>query len=172
MTPRPLPVNANIERWTDQGRRVHGSVTVSGMARLVELLADGSGEAEADLHFHHDASPRPVITGQIRAKVRLTCQRCLEPMDWEARIEVRLGIISTEAEATGLPEEYDPFLLEDELIHLPALVEDEIILGLPAVALHEGSERCRPAALAAAKRPDDDRPNPFSVLQELRQRDD
>jgi uncharacterized protein len=56
---------------------------------------------------------------------------------------ISLALVSGLDEARGLPEIYDPLLVEDRLIRSSDLIEDELILAVPAIPRHaEGM--CRP----------------------------
>ena len=52
-----------------------------------------------------------------------------------------LGLIRDEADEAGLPEGYEPLLLaEDGMLRSSELVEDELILAVPVVAVLPGTE--------------------------------
>ncbi len=130
-------------RMARDGSSRRGEIALSLMPRLGALLCNDQGAARFELDFHLDAQSRPVVTGRIQACVELICQRCLEPMKLALDLEVRLGIVRSDAEAVALPVEREPLLVEDGTVSLAALLEDELILGLPPVPLHPAG-RCRP----------------------------
>ncbi|MDH3317453.1 MAG: YceD family protein [Gammaproteobacteria bacterium] len=130
-------------RMARDGSSRRGKIALSLMPRASALLCNDQGEARFELDFHLDAQSRPVVTGRIQACVELICQRCLEPMNLELDLEVRLGIVRSDAEAVALPDEREPLLVEDGSVSLAALLEDELILGLPPAPLHPAG-RCRP----------------------------
>ncbi len=167
--PQSLPAFADFRPWVEQQREACGSVRIADMPRLVDLLADSTGSADVALRFGHDPGRRPMISGEITARLRLLCQRCLQPFDWSTTINLRVGIVTDEAAADNLPEELDPLLVANERVRLVELVEDELILGLPVVARHEDDSACRPAPSRTGGA--DRKESPFSVLQTLRQRD-
>jgi len=74
-------------------------------------------------------------------------------------------------EAAELPEEYDPLLVAGERVRLADLVEDELILALPQIPMHDPGE-CQAAAVgtdsAAAPEGTAERASPFASLAELR----
>ncbi len=106
------------------------------MTRLMPLVLDESGEAEVELQFERDFERRYIITGQIRSQVRLTCQRCMESYLQPLQIEVSLALVRDAVQAEQLPERYDPLLIEGDELFLRDLVEDELLLALPAVPRH------------------------------------
>lgn len=169
MMPQPLPAFADVGPWVDQQRQVRGSVRIADMPRLVELLAEAAGSADVALRFGRDSGRRPVISGRITATLRLTCQRCLQPFDWPMAVDVDIGIVADEKAEESLPDGLDPLIVAGERVRLADVVEDELILGLPVVARHEDNPACQPASRPAGG--SDRKVSPFSVLQELRQRE-
>ena len=69
---------------------------------------------------------------------RLTCQRCLEPLDLELAPELRVAFTDG-GEAAGRAElaaGYEPMQC-DGRIGLTTIVEDEILLALPDFPMHQ-----------------------------------
>jgi uncharacterized protein len=50
---------------------------------------------------------------------------------------IKLGIVTTIEQADKLPEDFEPLLLEEESILLKDIVEDELLLILPAFPKHQ-----------------------------------
>ena len=87
-------------------------------------------------------------------------------MQYVLQREVVLFILKTGQSDEGLPETADFLTLEQNSLSLWDLVEDEVILSLPIVALHEQcpqNEYSLPDEIAQA-----DRPNPFQLLAKLK----
>ena len=74
-----------------------------------------------------------------------------------------------EQDAPELPEGYEAVGGDPRKLDLAALVEDELLLGLPIIPQHEAGEACElPAAVAAA--PEAGAPEmrrPFAGLKDL-----
>lgn len=66
----------------------------------------------------------------------LSCQRCLQPLQYTIDDELRLGVIVSNSQAKILPPDYDPLLVVAEQQRLAALVEDELIVRLPIAVMH------------------------------------
>ena len=130
-------------RLARAGSSLDGEVALSRMARLAPLLQSLEGAARFEFRFDLDEVSRPVALGQIRAKLEVICQRCLEPMTVEIESEVRLGIVRRESEAVALSPEYEPLQVDGDRISLLSVIEDELILALPSAPLHPPG-RCRP----------------------------
>lgn len=132
--------------------------------RVHEVLANRQGNVSWRLEGFADRLRRPSLRLVLDTTVDVTCQRCLEPMTLLLQGDSVVTLFfSTEAleAATETDETLDAILAEPEL-DVKALIEDEIIMGLPLSPRHE---TCDNAALARAKA---DKPNPFAVLAQLK----
>ena len=70
----------------------------------------------------------------------LVCQRCLGNMQWPFRLRRRLYLAHGEDEVERLEAEAVPdaeVLVAGGVVDLAALVEDEVLLGLPLIPRHE-----------------------------------
>ncbi|MCC5856827.1 MAG: DUF177 domain-containing protein [Ectothiorhodospiraceae bacterium] len=177
MTARPLPVTIDVLKLVDRGQELAGSLALRRMPRLCEALVDDAGEAHLVLVFERDQARRATVTGSVRASVALACQRCLQPMPLTLEARVALAVCLSEEEAAALPDDYDPLLLEETPQRLAELVEDELILALPALARHEDTPDCEPVSVtigasAVEQGGEGRRPNPFAVLDVLKKRDE
>jgi uncharacterized protein len=104
--------------------------------------AQGSQSAVTGTRRVHD-----VMALTVSARIPLVCQRCLTPVTLEVDAERRFLFADDEDVAAQLDEELDDMdvLATDKALDLPALIEDEILLALPAVPLHA---ECPPEASA------------------------
>ena len=146
-----LPLVLDLAQAARQDTRVHGQLEISSMPRLLAVLASGDGEASVDLHSKLDPGGQRIISGRIDARVSLSCQRCLEPMIFEAHAEPLLAWVKSEDEAAALPEEYEPLLAPDGRVVLADLVADELLLALPLAPRHETSDACGRLAKACVR---------------------
>lgn len=123
-------------------RRVfQGCLPLASMQRLRDSLADDAGEVRFALEFDRDALQVPYVELRIETALPLECQRSLERYLHPVRLVQRLGMIRDEADEAALPEGYEPLLVpEDGMLRPAELVEDELVLAVPVVALKPGSE--------------------------------
>jgi uncharacterized protein len=110
------------------------------MKRLAASLMDQSGRAEADMQFGRDRNGQAFVTGSIKAALRLQCQRCLGAMDFPVDVEFNLGVVRSLNEASRLVEDYEALILDQPMLALSDVIEDELILALPAVPMHAEQE--------------------------------
>lgn len=167
-----IPDRLDPWRFADQGREVEGSIPLESMPRLSACLLDVAGEAGFSLRFERDARRRATLKGMIRADLILECQRCLEAMKLPVSTETAIAFVEGQDQAAQLPESLDPCLVEDGQVHFRDLIEDELLLALPQVAMHDlavcpaaSSESADEKPAEQAERPDK---NPFAVLAELK----
>ncbi len=106
--------------------------------------------------------------------VPLACQRCLAAVGTELLVDRWFRFVADEATAEAQDDDSEEDLLALEpRPDLADVIEDELIMALPLVPMHE---RC-PASHAAlqAVRPDENpsetgRPHPFAALEKLKGR--
>ena len=171
-----LPEQIEPIRLAEQGRMFKGQLPIAGMKRLVSLLAGDAGLVDVDLQFAIDESGQANVTGHIEALVKVNCQRCMETMELSISTDVSLGIVTTEQQVQDLPSQYEPLMVEDEWTSLSDLVEDEMILALPAVSMH-APEQCATRQVIVDRQDNKseetggtERENPFAILEQLRKK--
>jgi uncharacterized protein len=151
------------------------------------LLADGSRLAfeqfgdtpiPGAVHWQLEGRAVPQSGGadqiwlDLRASVKLPmqCQRCLTPVLETVEAERSFRFVTDEATAAALDDEAEEdILVISRDFDALSLVEDELILSLPLVPLHEV---CPEAIPMSAVDPEFEeaaaRPNPFGVLAGLK----
>ena len=143
-SPGRVPEVLDAWRMVAARREFEGTLPLSSMSRLRDVLCDdGSplGEVRFSLGFDRDALQVPYVELKVEAALPLECQRSLQRFLQPVRVVQRLGLIRDEADEAGLPEGYEPLLLaEDGMLRPSELVEDELILAVPVVAVMPGTE--------------------------------
>lgn len=141
-----LPVHVDPLILADRGRALSGTVPVSACKRLVHWLDSGEGEFAAELQFGRDENQRRVLTGRVRGRVMLTCQRCLGAYALDLDLPIGVVLVDSEAEAETLPEEVDALVVGDgATMHTVDMIEDDLILALPLIAKCPDASDCAPA---------------------------
>ena len=159
-----------------QGRLIEGKVALADLKRVLPLLRSSNGEVVFSLNFDIDEMGMPRIRGKVQATLSLQCQRCMEDMEFPVLSRVRLGIVPSREAAKQIPDNYDPLVSDDET-SIVSIIEDELILALPIVAMHkiedcpqgdtfivkhDGQAGDRPTDVGTGKE------SPFSVLAKLK----
>ncbi len=108
---------------------------------------------------------------ELDAEVSMVCQRCLEPANFHVGGAYDYVIIPEGKSIDDLPSGYDALEVGDDPIDLTSLAEDELLLALPIVPVHDPEDCQQPVGYATAPEPSEnveERPNPFSVLAQLK----
>ena len=170
-----LPNLIDPWRLAADAARLEGRIPLMVMRRLGSSLCSTDGDVAFSLNAGVDNQGFHFLAGHAEAKVQMICQRCMEPMEVLLGVDFRLGLVSSDDESRCLPKVYDPLVITDARITLAELVEDELILTLPIVALHQDAEQCKAygfssahgAQVSSAKSA-----NPFAVLSTLLKKSD
>jgi uncharacterized protein len=163
---RPL----EVDRLADGGADVDFAVPLAELSGLRPGRAGLAGRVEGRAHF---ARERGLAVARIAMKgvATLECQRCMQPMEIALDSQVRVALVGNEADIERVPEDLEPVLAPGGRISIGELIAEELLLGLPIVALHEEGRSCAsapPSAEHAPETPETHRP--FARLDELLKR--
>ncbi len=146
-----------------------GHLGVRRLDRLADFLFDNKGELQIDLQFYKEGKV-PVIEGRIEGHLFLTCQNCLQALEWTVSKPVRIGMVQTIEQADRLSDGLEPLMVTGNKMSLPGIVEDEVLISLPDYPRHE--HKClqyQPAEKPVESREIEAQPdNPFAVLATLK----
>jgi uncharacterized protein len=148
----------NMERLAQETPRLQHDLAVKWQADA-ELRA-GSG-AEADIWLHLQAT----------ATFPLTCQRCMGPVETPIAVDQWYRFVATEEIAMAEDDQSE----EDLLVLVPqfdllAVLEDELLMALPLVPMHEHCPVAPILSVGGIELVDTatEKPNPFAVLAQLK----
>jgi len=169
-----LPHQIDPFRLAEAGAQLSGHLPLSQFQRLRQVLADDTGELAVELGFDVDELGVPIVLGKVHATLSLTCQRCLEAYSYPVDVQIALAWVKTEQEADKLPLRYEPYVVEETPLQLNDVIEDELLLALPQIPMHDEAG-CPASGLLRQNRSAEDeteqKENPFSVLAKLKQED-
>ncbi len=175
---RPFdPQRFEVATFAESALQESGEFPVAGMGRLLDdntspTSPDNDGVVTWTVRGESRERPgsEPLVWLHLKAmaNVTRTCQRCLEPVLLPLTVDTRLRFVRGEDKAARLDAETEEDVLALEpTLDLHALIEDELVLALPVIPMHE---QCR-APVDASATPEDAqalRANPFAVLQNLK----
>jgi len=164
-----LPAQGDPRKLALKGAQMSGYLPIDDLLRLQELLSNWDSPAQVGLNFGISEEGKLVVSGQVSVALTFTCQRCLKPVTLPVEAEMQLAVVRSEDEAKGLPHWLDPWILaEDGVADLYPLIEEELLLSLPAVAFHP--DPCIDERLLSSGTPVEPEPeeNPFQVLKQLK----
>jgi uncharacterized protein len=161
-----LPAMIDPVRLADKGARLVGHLPIASMCRLIEACPGEHGIAAIELRFGRDTEGRREMEGRIAATLHLQCQRCLGTVLTSIETRSRLFLVQSSEEEARVPPEADWLRVEGPHA-LSDLVEEELLLALPMMPLHED------AGCGGANEPEGEeaimaQSNPFAVLSKLK----
>lgn len=170
------PRKLSVLNFAKSQASLEGAAPLAQLERLHEFQ---QGDAEAD-QVHYQASaemrslgggkPLPWLRLTASSRLTLVCQRCLSPVEEEVGFEREFRFVESEEQAQLEDEDAE----EDVLSLTPdfdllALVEDELLMALPASPKHEVCPQ--PVKLRVADsdfQESADKPNAFAALAALK----
>lgn len=168
-----LPLSIDPIKSAQKRLDYEGIYTVNQLVRLSGAVNSVTTDAKVQLSFDVDVQGLKTISGRAEVEVCLECQRCWEHFPYHCEVEFVYSPIFHSERANDLPEAYEPALVDENgEIDLLQLVEDELILALPQVAMHEEVDcKVNPLSMVYGEiSPADERPNPFAVLKNLKRK--
>jgi uncharacterized protein len=169
-----LPEYIDPWHFAEIGKELTGQVRLTSLPRLKEIMQDQAGVAEIALSFQKGANRQVHISGHVKADLKLECQRCLEPVIISVASDMDVVVVEGYDEAKLLADDVEPLLAGDNRIRLNEVIEEELLLALPQVPMHPEGE-CRAAyenyegsVEQATERAEDEKPNPFAMLKDLK----
>ena len=170
---KPLPKRFDPDQMARDGARHETSMSLSAFERLATLLHGTDGEVRITSGFTR-RKDHIVVGGRIHVAWPLECQRCLEPMTVAIDEPYEFVFVESERAARVLPEALDPVVLDENgQIRVVDLLEDELILHVPAIPKHDDLAECTDAERsfgeveAESTGDGEGRRNPFDVLKNL-----
>ena len=154
-----LPLQ-NMERLAQESIDAQPDSVVSLQA-IVELRTGAAGQQDTWLHL------------QATTSLAMTCQRCMGPVQVPVQVNQWYRFVASEDIAMA----EDDACEEDLLVTAPqfdlaGLLEDELLMALPLVAMHEVCPVLQGFSAGAQDVPDDlpEKPHPFAALAQLKKK--
>lgn len=175
-----LPVEVDPFRLVEQGRQFEGRIPITDFPRLQDLLVEANDElVEVNLEFTRTETGLPMIKGQIKAKLKMVCDRCLDATTLDIATNPEVVLVSNDAQAERLQDVVDIWLVEDKNLFLKDFIEDELLLAMPIVIAHDACQPVRKLIEAIPENVFQDesldgnndeqqKDNPFAVLKDLK----
>jgi uncharacterized protein len=162
---KPLEVDRLAEAQAD----VDFVVPLAELSGLRAVRGGVSGSVSGRVHF---ARRQELAVAQLslNGSAALECQRCMQPMQITLDSTSQVALVASEAQAQRVPEDLEPVLAPAGRISIAELITEELLLSLPIVALHAGSETCASAPPPAPGGGAAETHKPFAQLAELLKR--
>jgi len=177
------PQRLDALRFAQAGAQLDGDPPLADFRRLASDLhapADPSERvrwnAEGEMRAGPSGgAPQAWLHLRAEARVPLTCQRCLGPVQTPIEVDRWFRFVADEATAEAQDDDSEEDLLALEpRPSLIEVIEDELILSLPLVPVHERCPQPLPdgadTQAAEANGAGSERPHPFAGLAKLKGR--
>lgn len=157
---------------------IEQAMTLDAMPRLALEAATATLASQVEVDWRAAAVMRtdaatgdvPWLLCEAQVSLPMQCQRCLQPAQVPVKTSQWFRFVATEEEADKEDEEsLEDVMSLEEPLNLLRLVEDDLLMALPSVVMHED---CQPPVVLQARTPDfaltrSGKPNPFAKLAEL-----
>jgi uncharacterized protein len=160
----------NAKELAGRSASLERSLDLRQLPRVAEAGALKGTHVQAKLHFAIFQG-KATVDVQVEGVAVLECQRCLKPCETELHESEQVIVAANDAE--DVPGGFEPFIGDVESLSLSALIEEQVLLGLPLVPLHDDPAQCRKSASgkrvarAEAEAQPEDTQRPFANLRDL-----
>jgi len=165
--PGVLPEAVNFMRQVERNRVISGDYPVSSMPRLSEALLNNKGFVTVRLEFGRSVG-FACLKGKVSATLTVECQRCLQAMEIMVEGHFKFALVRSEGDIDLLPEAFEPYLLEEGEQSIIDIIEDEILLSIPMVTIHEVACSDFMTAHEKALQAEKEAAHPFAALKALK----
>lgn len=158
-----------VSREIAQRGEFRGDITLKQMPRLSSLVLSGDQSIAVSFEFGQNSFGLALVKGYIETELMVECQRCLEPMALPVNHDFELLIDASDQDI----EQYqlDTVYSEEGYLDMFAVIEDEMILTMPLISMHEdmGCNGFMPVATEVEQAVEKN--NPFEALKALKETD-
>ena len=167
-----LPKRLDPIKTATKRSEYSGIVVAKDMPRWLDAIYAGADNVHVEVKFTKDAQGLTLFHGSLDTSAELICQRCNKPYGHPVHVDFNFTPVQgNELDALELPEAYEPVEVDEHgEVNLLQLFEDELIISLPIVSLHaEDVCTVKEDDMKFGKlKPEQERENPFAVLQKLK----
>jgi uncharacterized protein len=177
---RPLQANRlNIKAFAREGVALNENTPLQNLERLAQETQGLQPDSVVKWQASAELRPRAGVEDDVwlhlaaKATVPLTCQRCMGVVETPVEVDQWYRFVASEdiAMAEDDQSEEDLLVMEPQF-DLLAVLEDELLMALPLVPMHEQcpvAPKLQAGEAEVAGDPDSGKkPNPFAVLAQLK----
>jgi len=165
------PARLDVRAFAKATGRLSGHLPLTEMPRLFaeqpagdDLVKPVHWQFQAELKNTDGLNEQIWMHLQAQASPRLICQRCLNPLTCLVQVDRRFRFVADEATALAEDEESEEDLLViSKTFNAFEWIEDELILDLPLIPLHQACPQPLPMATEELEKP-----HPFASLAALK----
>ena len=154
-----------VQKEVSRGGGYEGTFRVGELTRLAEFLHSDNATVAIEFEFVKSEYQAPLVRGKLETTLSIECQRCLQAMEKNLLLEFNL-LVDADDELVA-ESSMDTIYSEDGYIDIFEVAEDELILALPLVNMHDDLA-CNEYWPVEEQQSQQVRENPFSVLKKLK----
>ena len=128
----------NPQSFARDAASQQGELKLAELGRVLDLLAVSDGCVRYKLNGKIGSRNRPQLLLELEGVLSVRCERCLEGVEYPLDVQSLLEFVSDEELTQDeIEDDSKDFLPVENELDVVALIEDEIILGLPSAPRHE-----------------------------------
>ena len=162
-----LPKVIKLFNFAKKERSLGGVYKISSIPRISEIARNKEDNVKVDLSFYLENNKTPCIKGIIDLNIILDCQRCLEALPIELKVDFKLAFVRHEQQAEGLDSSYELYVTKEEKEELLTIdiITDEILLSIPMAPSHDFN--CN-LIINEDEVVEESKENPFTILKNIK----
>ncbi len=162
-----LPLQIQVQKAVAKAMCLEGTLNLTRLKRLQRSLMGSQGDVKIKLSFERGQDKHAYVHGNLESDLVMQCQRCMGEMIYHLDTELSLQLVKADAESES---EADSVEVIDGQLLLHEFIEDEMILALPVVPMHESVLDCEEGQTLQKylKQEAEGERNPFAILQQLK----
>lgn len=136
MTSQNIPSTISARKAAIAGSTYSGLVKGKEISRVAAAVIEVEQPFSVNLRFDINEGRKRTVEATIEGRVSMQCQRCLKPVSVLVKTCSTLTVVAHDEEAASVLGTTEPLLLDGDDLDVYSLIEDEVLLALPIVALH------------------------------------
>ena len=186
-----LPPTLDIEKFAQDHGELSGELCLKDMPRLMAACFSPLPEevtsetllvrwrAQGGVRPSAHGTPRPWLFLQLEAQLPVRCERCLQAVIEHVNLDFEYRFVATEEQAIQEDSESEEVVLAlSRTFNMLELFEDELIMAIPFMPLHEecsaplieGLDKAGIVLQVGDKGVAEERENPFAALEQLKKK--
>ena len=151
------------------GKTISGGLKRVDLHRFSDLAKFGNRDVNFWLSFLFDEKGKCYIDGKADVSVKLECNRCSNLYSYLIDTTFLLYPVNREHITDPLYEGLDIVIMDNDLLSINNLIEDELLLNLPEIPMHEEDDLncCSSQTQLLSANQVKQQDNPFAVLKDL-----
>ena len=171
------PLRLDVATFAAQSAHLNGTWPLARMERLADYHMATGAPAQPMVSWEIEGELRPVRGGEpeiwlhvmAQCELAMGCQRCLAAVHTPLEVDAWLRFVADEATAAELDaDSEDDVLALQRWTDMAELLEDELLLALPLVPLHQVCPEPLPMPVDDLAQEEEPAKHPFAKLALLK----